>query len=189
MGDIVRRCVVEEIAAVVGEKDMGDIHLDSGGEEIAVMVEEKDMGDIHLDSDGEEIAVVADERDIGDIHLDSGGEEIAAVVHAMDVGAIFPECRDGVNAPCAVSFSSRSLRRLAYSEPMSKAVEAEYLAEDQILKLAQPLDGIRDHERVRIVIEQTPAADANDWPSLSEDAGRELARAVRDAFGRDEIAV
>jgi hypothetical protein len=35
-----------------------------------------------------------------------------------------------------------------------------------------------------VVIEQQ-----NDWPPLDEEAGRELARAVRDAFGRDEIAV
>jgi hypothetical protein len=72
---------------------------------------------------------------------------------------------------------------------MSKAVEAEYLAEDRILKLARPLDGIRDHERVRVVVEQTSVMDAADWPTVGEDAGRELARAVRNAFGRDEIAV
>jgi hypothetical protein len=72
---------------------------------------------------------------------------------------------------------------------MSKAVEAEYLAEKRILKLAQPLDGIRDHERVRVLVEQTSVSEGSDWPTLHEEAGRELARAVRDAFGRDEIAV
>ena len=72
---------------------------------------------------------------------------------------------------------------------MRKPVEAEYLAEEQILKLARPLDGISDHERVRVLVEQTSAADHNDWPTLDEEAGRELARAVRDAFGRDDIAV
>jgi predicted DNA-binding antitoxin AbrB/MazE fold protein len=72
---------------------------------------------------------------------------------------------------------------------MSKVVEAEYLAEQGVLKLARPLDGIADHERVHVVIEQSPSGQRNDWPTLDEEAGRELAGAVRDAFGRDEIAI
>jgi hypothetical protein len=72
---------------------------------------------------------------------------------------------------------------------MSKAIEAEYLADECVLKLTQPIDGLADHERVHVVIEQHPPAERNDWPKLDEEAGRELARAVRDAFGRDEIAV
>jgi predicted DNA-binding antitoxin AbrB/MazE fold protein len=38
---------------------------------------------------------------------------------------------------------------------MSKIVEAEYLAEEGVLKLARPLDGIADHERVRVVVERS----------------------------------
>ena len=72
---------------------------------------------------------------------------------------------------------------------MSKVVEAEYLAEQGVLKLARPLDGIADHERVHVFIEQSPSGQRNDWPRLDEEAGRELAGAVRDAFGRDEIAI
>jgi len=72
---------------------------------------------------------------------------------------------------------------------MSKVIEAEYLAEEQILKLAHPLDGIRDHERVRVLVEQSAPPRRNDWPTLDEEAGRELAQAVRDTFGRDGIAV
>ena len=72
---------------------------------------------------------------------------------------------------------------------MSKVIEAEYLADERILKLAQPLDGLADHERVQVVIERQLIPERNDWPKLDADAGRELARAVRDAFGRDEIAV
>jgi len=71
---------------------------------------------------------------------------------------------------------------------MSKSVEAEYLTDEGVLKLAHPLDGIADHERVHVVVEQRPT-ERNDWPKLGEAAGRELARAVRDAFGRDDIAV
>ena len=37
--------------------------------------------------------------------------------------------------------------------------------------------------------EPTALAQRDDWPTLGEEAGRELARAVRDAFGRDEIAL
>ena len=69
---------------------------------------------------------------------------------------------------------------------MSRIVEAEYLADERVLKLASPLDGVGDRERVRVVIEQT---NRGDWPTLTEEAGRDLARAVRDAFGRDDIAV
>ena len=72
---------------------------------------------------------------------------------------------------------------------MSNPVEAEYLAQEQILKLSRPLDGVGDHERVRVLVEQTCRAPRNDWPTLHEDAGRELAQAVRDAFGRDDIRV
>jgi predicted DNA-binding antitoxin AbrB/MazE fold protein len=72
---------------------------------------------------------------------------------------------------------------------MSKIIEAEYLADEGVLKLAHPLDGIADHERVHVVVEQRPTSERNDWPKLGEAAGRELARAVRDAFGRDDIAV
>jgi len=72
---------------------------------------------------------------------------------------------------------------------MRKAIEAEYLADAGVLKLAHPLEGVRDHERVTVVVEQTSHTEANAWPTLDEEAGRELARAVRDAFGRDGIEV
>jgi len=72
---------------------------------------------------------------------------------------------------------------------MSKAVEAEYLADQHVLKLERPLDGVQDHERVRVVVEQPSITTSREWPALGEEAGRELACAVREAFGRDEIAV
>jgi predicted DNA-binding antitoxin AbrB/MazE fold protein len=72
---------------------------------------------------------------------------------------------------------------------MSKAIEAEYLADAGMLKLAQPLEGVRDHERVTVVVEQTSNTEKTAWPTVGEEAGRELALAVRDAFGRDGIAV
>jgi hypothetical protein len=72
---------------------------------------------------------------------------------------------------------------------MGRTIEAEYLAEEKVLKLAEPLAGLRDHEKVRVIIDDRRAPECSDWPALSEEAGRELARAVREAFGRDDIAV
>lgn len=72
---------------------------------------------------------------------------------------------------------------------MSRTIEAEYLAEERVLKLARPLDGIADHARVHVVIEQHSSVQPDEWPTVGEKAGRELARAVRDAFGRDDISV
>lgn len=72
---------------------------------------------------------------------------------------------------------------------MGRTIEAEYTAEEKVLKLAEPLAGVRNHEKVRVIIDDSRVSERGDWPTLSEDAGRELARAVREAFGRDDIAV
>lgn len=72
-------------------------------------------------------------------------------------------------------------------------IEAEYSAAEKILRLAQPLIGVPDHATVSIEIKEVPAISDQPWlalaGSLGEEEGRELARAVRDAFGRDEIEV
>lgn len=72
---------------------------------------------------------------------------------------------------------------------MSKPIEAEYIASEGVLKLTGPLEGVRDHERVLVTVDAVPAAGRGDWPTLSPEAGRELAAAVREAFGRDDIVV
>ena len=72
---------------------------------------------------------------------------------------------------------------------MDRTIEAEYIAEEKVLKLAEPLAGVRNHETMRVTIDDRRTVDRGDWPTLSEEAGRELARAVREAFGRDDIAV
>ncbi|HXD81468.1 MAG TPA: hypothetical protein VNU27_07830 [Candidatus Acidoferrum sp.] len=71
---------------------------------------------------------------------------------------------------------------------MDRTIEAEYIAEEKVLKLAEPLAGVGNHETVRVTISDR-TAERGDWPTLSDEAGRELARAVREAFGRDDIAV
>jgi hypothetical protein len=76
---------------------------------------------------------------------------------------------------------------------MGKTIQAEYLADENILKLTQPLEGVKDHANVEVEIRELPSEGSQPWlrlaGSLSEEAGRDLARAVREAFGRDEIEV
>jgi hypothetical protein len=71
---------------------------------------------------------------------------------------------------------------------MSRTIEAEYIAEEKVLKLSEALPGVRNHERVRVTLNEFVAPDRGDWPTVSEEGGRDLAQAVREAFGRD-IAV
>jgi hypothetical protein len=71
---------------------------------------------------------------------------------------------------------------------MSKTIEAEYIAEEKVLKVTEPLAGVRNHEMVRVTLNGTVAPEGGDWPTVSEEGGRDLARAIREAFGRD-IAV
>lgn len=76
---------------------------------------------------------------------------------------------------------------------MGRTIEAEYIARENILKLAQPLSGVADHAKVSIEVKEAPITSDQPWlvlaGALGEEEGRELARAVRDAFGRDEIEV
>ena len=76
---------------------------------------------------------------------------------------------------------------------MGRRVEAEYMAEQNVLKLAGPLSGVSDHEKVEVEIRQIPAGGDQPWlklaGSLSDEDGRTLARTVREAFGRDETEV
>lgn len=78
---------------------------------------------------------------------------------------------------------------------MSKVILAEYDAESQSLKLPEPLPGVEDHEKLRVSIEEVPAAAEADLPWLScegsfdPESGRQIAQAIQDAFGRGEIEV
>ncbi len=72
---------------------------------------------------------------------------------------------------------------------MGRTIEVEYISDEKVLSLAEPLAGVRNHEKVRVIIDDSRPPELGDWPTLSEEAGRELARAVREAFGRDDIAV
>ncbi|MCU1245755.1 MAG: hypothetical protein JWN02_1665 [Acidobacteria bacterium] len=80
---------------------------------------------------------------------------------------------------------------------MSKIVSAEYDEKEQSLRLAEPLEGVRDHERVDLTIRQTAQRTERreGWTErpwlaleggLSREAGESLARAVDEMFGDDE---
>lgn len=68
---------------------------------------------------------------------------------------------------------------------MSKVLTATYDAEQNVLKLAEPLEGVKDEERVNIVV--TKPVDPNrPWLALSgilsKEAGEELAKNIDEMF-------
>ena len=72
---------------------------------------------------------------------------------------------------------------------MAKPVTAEYDAEERTLRLAEPLEGVKDHAKVQVVVTTEPGAiDDPERPwlafegKLSKEAGEELARAVEELF-------
>jgi hypothetical protein len=70
---------------------------------------------------------------------------------------------------------------------MTKVVTAEYDAAQNTLRLAEPLDGVRDHEKVQIQVIANPVEDAVPaWialrGSLEKEAGEELSRLVNEMF-------
>jgi hypothetical protein len=72
---------------------------------------------------------------------------------------------------------------------VARTIEAEYLAEQNVLKLAQPLTGVRDHARLSVEIKDSSAPESQPWMalagSLDKHSGREIALAVNEAFGRE----
>jgi len=72
---------------------------------------------------------------------------------------------------------------------MSRTIEAEYLAEQNVLKLTEPLTGVRDHAKLAVEITALPTPESQPWMALSGSldgqSGSEVARAVNEAFGRD----
>ncbi len=71
---------------------------------------------------------------------------------------------------------------------MTRTIEAEYLAEENVLKLDEPLTGVRDHAKLSVEIKLSSTPGAQPWmriaDSLDEHSGREVALAVNEAFGR-----
>ena len=71
---------------------------------------------------------------------------------------------------------------------MTKVVIAEYDATQNTLRLVEPLDGVRDHEKVQVQViategeETVNAASMALRGSLSKEAGEELSRIVNEMF-------
>jgi len=69
---------------------------------------------------------------------------------------------------------------------MTKVVIAEYDAAQNTLRLVEPLDGVRDHEKVQVQVIATEAKAKSTWSdlrgSLSKEAGEELSRIVNEMF-------
>jgi hypothetical protein len=72
---------------------------------------------------------------------------------------------------------------------MTRTIEAEYLAEENMLKLDAPLTGVRDHAKLSVEIKLSSTPGVQPWmglaDSLDERSGREIALAVNEAFGRE----
>lgn len=75
---------------------------------------------------------------------------------------------------------------------MSKVLTAEYDAEQNTLRLAEPLEGVADHEKVTVTV-LPPAAPSRISPDperpwlaysgvLSKEAGDDLARVIDEMF-------
>jgi hypothetical protein len=73
---------------------------------------------------------------------------------------------------------------------MTKVVIAEYDAQENALRLAEPLAGIKDHERIRVSIDEPPAGGDRPWLALrgvlSAEAGASLAAAIDEMFRSSE---
>lgn len=69
---------------------------------------------------------------------------------------------------------------------MSKSITAEYDAVEQVLRLAEPLDGFADHANVVVTVEtprneQVPASRSLSG-ALSKEGAEEMARVIEELF-------
>jgi len=77
------------------------------------------------------------------------------------------------------------------SKTIIAEVDAEYDAERKALILEEPLHGVENHAHVWVSVEsrRTRRKLLDSKHLLSPDAGKNLARSIRDAFGRDNIDI
>lgn len=73
---------------------------------------------------------------------------------------------------------------------MTKVLIAEYDAKENALRLAEPLAGIKDRERVRVSIDEPQPNGERPWLALrgilTLEAGNSLAAAIEEMFGVSE---
>jgi hypothetical protein len=68
---------------------------------------------------------------------------------------------------------------------MSRIVKADYDAEQQALRLLEPLDGVGNGQRVELTVNAEPTRDPDWWRFcgvLSGENGESFARAIEEAF-------
>jgi len=69
---------------------------------------------------------------------------------------------------------------------MSKTFAAEYDEKLQTLHLAEPLKGVRDHQKLRVSITPESEVPLLEWTEIHDafagEAGEKFARAIEDAF-------
>jgi len=73
---------------------------------------------------------------------------------------------------------------------MSRVIVAEYDANEKALRLDEPLPGVKDHERIRVSIDEPRGNGDRPWLAmrgiLSQEAGASLAAAIGEMFGSSE---
>lgn len=73
---------------------------------------------------------------------------------------------------------------------MARVVIAEYDARENVLRLAEPLVGIKDHERIRVATDEPDGNGDRPWLAmrgiLSAEAGTSLAAAIDEMFGSSD---
>lgn len=70
---------------------------------------------------------------------------------------------------------------------MTRTITVEYIAEENSLKLSEPLEGVEDHEKITILIpseEMSSQMARNETrETVSPEAGRSLDAAIEEVFG------
>ena len=70
---------------------------------------------------------------------------------------------------------------------MAKVVIAEYDAKEKVLRLVEPLTGVKDHTRIAVSVDVPQHDGDRPWlafrSALSADAGDSLAKAIDKIFG------
>jgi hypothetical protein len=73
---------------------------------------------------------------------------------------------------------------------MARVVIAEYDAKENALRLVEPLAGLKDHDRIRVAIDEPTGEGDRPWLALrgilSAEAGTSLAAAIDEMFGSSE---
>ena len=69
---------------------------------------------------------------------------------------------------------------------MSKVITAEYDATEQVLRLAEPLEGVDDHTNLIVTVEASPEvrepASRSLSGALSKESAEEMARLIEEMF-------